>query len=558
MSLEMLETLRIENYALIEQAELEFQPGFNVLTGETGAGKSIIVGALTLVLGARAASDVVRKGAKRATIDAVFRLKQPSSRLQALLEAHEIELDDGELILSRSISAEGRSRAYCGGKIVPLHVLAQIGDELVDMHGQHEHQSLLKAERQLDLLDAYGGTEKLADEVATGVRELRELERSIREWEADDRERARKLEFLRFELNEIDKAGLQPGEEGELRQRRNLLTNAETIAETAATAYEALYEHPQGTAAMDTLGLAGQAIEQLADLDPRFQPMLGQVRDLEAALESLAQDVRGHTELSEWDPAELDQLNQRLSLISDLKRKYGETIEAILSYREQICSELTQHENRDEHLANLRRRHDELTQRLESKARELSKKRKSAAKRLDKEVTASLQELEMKGGRFETRFEASELTLHGMDKVRFLLAANPGETLKPLRQVASGGEISRIMLAIKSVFASADTIPTLIFDEIDAGVGGMVAHKVAGKLDRLAQSHQILCITHLPQIAAAAGNHYHVAKRTVKGRTTTKASRVESETRVKEIARLLDGSVSTLSVEHARELLNSA
>jgi DNA repair protein RecN (Recombination protein N) len=552
----MIETLRIQNYALIDDLEIEFASGFNVLTGETGAGKSIVAGALNLLLGARASSEVVRDGAEKAKVEALFRLSKPSRRLVELFKAHDITVTDNELIVSRTVAGDGRSRASICGNLVPIGVLAEIGDELVDLHGQHEHQSLLKAERQLELLDSFGGTEQDADAVADAVAAVRSLEREIASLESDDRERARKIEFMRFELAEIAAAALTPAEEQELRERRALITNAERIVESATRAYAALYENEESPAIAD-IGLALRELQGLASVDPRFAALEKQLDAVLADLEAVAGEIRLFTRGMEFDPQELDIVNTRLNTIAMLKRKYGDTIENVLAYAERVRADIAMFDKRDERLAELQSQYKKDSSEAMLLAESLSVKRKAAGKKLDKKVTATLQELGMKGALFETRVQSIALSLHGIDAVEFFLAANAGEKPKPLRQVASGGEISRIMLSLKAVFAGADKIPTLIFDEIDAGVGGSVANNVAEKLRQLAQSHQTICITHLPQIAAAADAHFHVSKASQKGRTFTTVKRVERETRVEEVARLLDGSVSAVSLEHARTLLKA-
>ncbi len=552
----MLETLKIENYALIDELEVEFRSGFNVMTGETGAGKSIIVGALNLVLGARASSDTVRDGADRAKIDAVFHLPGLSRPLKSVLSEVEVELEDKTLLLSRTVTADGRSRAYASGSLVPLSVLSRIGDELVDLHGQHDHQSLLKPDRQLDLLDSYAGAEDDALRVSEAVDRLRALERELAAWESDDRERARRVEFLRFEVSEINAANLQPGEEEEIKTRRNLITNAERVFQLTGAAYSALYEG-EGQAAIDSMDKALTALQDLVEVDDRFRALNDQLNGIRATLDDFCSGLRGYTDQIEFDPQELEMLNQRISLIGDLKRKFGDSIEAILDYRDRASTEIERFDQRDKNLAELRAQCAAAAQEAANAAHSLSTKRTVAAARLNKKVTQGLQELGMKGGKFEVHMESAGLTRTGIDRVEFLLAANPGERSKPLRQVASGGEISRVMLAIKTVFASADKIPTLIFDEIDAGVGGTVANKVAARLRELSESHQTICITHIPQIAAAAHRHFHVAKATVKGRTATTIHVVDEGARVQELARLLDGSVSEVSIRHAEEMLKS-
>lgn len=550
----MLEAIRIQNYALVDEAEIEFSSGFNALTGETGAGKSILLGALNLVLGARASSDAVRAEAKQAAVEALFRIPNPSRRLLKLMEEHGIVLEEDALILRRVVTSEGRSRAYACGSLIPVSVMAELGDELVDLHGQHEHQSLLKADRQLDLLDAYGGTTDAAHAVREMVRNLRALEKEISGLETHDRERERQLDFLRFEANEIEQAGIAAGEDDELKTTLNRITHAEQICETAGTLYAQLYEREEG-AATDLLGAAVRELEELSELDETFGVLAQQLAEAMATVEAVAAEVRAYTEQVEYDPEELNRLNQRMSQLQDLKRKYGRTIDEILAYREKAVGEIADYAQRDERLEALRAEFARLQGAAETAAKDLSKKRLKAAKQLDKRVSEGLQDLGMQGASFDTRREAAELGGSGIDKIAFYLAANKGEKPKPLKQVASGGEVSRIMLALKVVFADADTIPTLVFDEIDAGVGGLVARKVADKIARLSKTHQVLCITHLAQIAAVANVHFNVSKETDGKRTTSAVRPVSGKARVEEIARLLDGSVSKVSTQHARTLL---
>ncbi len=550
----MLATLRIQNFALIDTVEIDFQQGFNALTGETGAGKSILIGALNLVLGARASGDVLRAGADKVQIDALFQLPAPGKRLLRLLKEHDIEWESDELHLSRTVSKEGRTRGYINGTLVPIAVLSSVGDELVDVHGQHDHQSLLKQERQLELLDAFGGTEDAVFAMRKQVTTYREVERQIADLEDNDRNRNRQMEFLRFEAKEIDAAGLSPGEDAELKARINRITNAESVLQTAQAIYARLYEVEE-VSVIDQLTRVARDLDELAALDDRFVLLATQLTDAQAAIDAIAAEIRGYTEGLSFDPQELDELNQRNSLLGDLKRKYGNSVEEILAYREKIAAELDGYENRDEHLAVLKAQAETQLAALTASGKKLTKKRKKAANALEKKVTESLQDLGMKGAQFAAGLESSPLSATGFDRAAFQLAANQGEALKPLRSVASGGEISRIMLAIKTVLAGVDTIPTLIFDEIDAGIGGDVARMVARKMKAVAESHQVLSVTHLAQIAAVASVHLAVTKTTDNGRTRTDVIALSGATREKEIARLLDGSVSKVSLEHAQALL---
>ena len=540
---------------MINDVEIDFGPGFNVLTGETGAGKSIIVGALNLVLGGRASAETVRGKTLKARVDAVFHIPTPPPRLAALLEEHDIAIEDEELLLSRVVTGEGRSRAYVAGNMVRIAVLAEIGDELVDIHGQHEHQSLLKPDRQLDLLDAFAGTEKAVADVSALAAQLRGLDKAIVDLESDDRERLRRIEFLRFEASEIESANVEPGEEEELKARHNIIANAECIFSLASRARDLLYEAEDGAAISAVDGALG-ALKELCGIDECFQQLARQLEGVRAGIEEAATEIRDQTAGLEFDPRELDTVNERLDIIRSLKRKYGSSLEAVLAYRDKALAEIEAFEARDQRLADMRDERDAAGMKASDTARALSKERAQAARKLDKLVTAVLQELGMKGGRFETSIRETHLGATGVDQVEFMLAANPGEEVRPLRQVASGGEISRIMLALKSVFAHADRIPTLIFDEIDAGVGGHIASNVAEKLRALSDSHQTICITHLPQIVAAARMHHRVTKHAHKGRTVTRVTEVTGEQRIEEVARLLDGSVSELSLKHARALVS--
>ena len=550
----MLELFQIRDYALIDVLDIEFRPGFNVITGETGAGKSILVGALGLALGARASSDTVRSGADRASVEASFHIQDMSPRLKELLTEADIALEDNTLILSRTVSSDGRSRAQVNGKLVTITIHAAIGDELVDLHGQHEHQSLLRTECQLMLLDAFAGVTDEATEVARCMTRLNKLKRDIETLESDDRDRTRQADFLRYEIGEIDNAGLVPGEEEELRSRLHLINHAENIYTLSNTAYGALYES-ETTAAIDAIDAALNALDDLVEIDEQFSALRTQVAEGRACIENAADDLRAYTSRMEFDPAELDTVNTRLSLIGDLKRKYGANIEAILAYRDKAATTLAGFDNRDETLAALKNEQTALFDDTQKKAGALSKKRKKAAKDMDVQVMEALQSLDMRGAQFQTQIETVPLCGNGIDKVTFMLGANTGEPLKPLRSVASGGEISRIMLALKSVFVTQDPVFTLIFDEVDAGIGGATARRVAEKMVLLSSQRQELCITHLAQIAAPANAHYAVVKSTEKGRTGTKIITLTGEQREQEIARLLDGSVSAVSLEHARALL---
>ncbi|MFM1921987.1 MAG: repair protein RecN [Candidatus Hydrogenedentota bacterium] len=553
----MLETLRIENYALIERVEIDFTRGFNVLSGETGAGKSILIGALQLVLGARASSDAVRQGAGRAQVDAVFLIPEGMKYLRDLLETNEIALEDGRLVLSRTVTADGRSKAYAGGRLVPLTLLAEIGDELVDLHGQHEHQSILRPDKQRELLDTYGGAQPLSARVAELVGHLREVRQRIAALETSDREMERRMDFLRHEIAEIDAAHLEPGQEEELKAQLSRANNAERIYELANLAFT-LLSSGEGSSASELAGRAARAVDELSTLDPELSALSDDLNQAIALLEGVADGLRDRTELETFDPRELERLNQRNAALGTLKRKYGGSIEEILAYRDKASAELDSYTSRDAELERLRGEAASCEAEARAAAAKLSAARRRAAGTLDKAVTHNLQRLAMKGASFKVELSPCELGSHGADEVRFLLAANAGEPAKPLKQVASGGEISRIMLALKAVFADVDEVPSLIFDEIDAGIGGAVARNVAETIAQLSRTHQVLCITHLAQIAAVGDSHLRISKAEREGHTVTSAALISGQDRVDEIARLLDGSVSKESIRHARALLKES
>lgn len=550
----MIETLLIRDYALIELLHIEFSPGFNVLTGETGAGKSIIVGALSLALGGRASTEVIRSGTSKALVEVVFRLKNLPPALATLFDELELQAEEHQIILARSISSDGRSRAMVNGRVVPVAVLAAIGDELVDLHGQHEHQSLLKPSCQLRLLDAFAGSQRLAAAVQDQFREWCQLNSQIEKLESDDKERARQLDFLQHEWREIDKASLIPGEEEEIRDRLRVITHAETIHQLASQAYAILYDS-EPMSALDALNSALSNLEKIESFDSQFSTLIKDLIDARTSIESVASDLRRYTRLIEYDPEEINHLNERLALISALKRKYGDDIPAILAYRDQVSKKIAEYEERDSLLESLLTRCKAIYNAMVENATTLSSLRRDAAKQLSERTEEVLRELDMPSARLEVRLEESELGPSGIDKVEFMLSANAGESPKPLRYIASGGEISRIMLALKSVFAEQDTVPTLVFDEIDTGIGGATARRVADHLASLSEKRQVLCITHLAQIAAPAKMHFMVSKKEEQGLTQTVMNVLENGERKKEIARLLDGSVSAASLEHAKALL---
>ncbi len=550
----MLRSLSIRNFAIIEKLDIDFGPGLNVLTGETGAGKSILMGALNVILGGRAGTEMVRGGADRASVDAVFDLSSSRETLDALEEMG-FAAEEEQLFLSREIGASGKSAARVGGRPASVAQLREIGDWLVDLHGQHEHQSLLAVTRHLDMLDDWGGKEVLAlrEQVGDAYRILRSLEVERAALETDARERARLLDLYGFQAREITEANLVEGEEEELRADSRRLANAQTLAESAESASAGLTGEG-GT--VESLSAVRRSLEDMAKLDDRLAPIAESVAAAMYSLEESARDLLNYQDSIEHDPERLQQVEERLELFSNLKRKYGDTVEEIIEYGRDVSKKLEALGHSEERGLELDVEVAPARERLEALCAELSQLRLKRAREFADSVLSELHDLAMERTRFEVQIEQGEPTLSGTDRVEFLISPNPGEPLRPLAKIASGGEISRVMLAIKSAMARQDPLPTMVFDEIDVGVGGRTASVIGDKLATLAKNAQILCITHLPQIAGRADSHYYIEKRVSGNRTTVAVSPLLDADRVEELARMLGGADVTETVlQHAREML---
>ena len=546
--------LSVTDFAIVHQLRLALYPGLNALTGETGAGKSILIDALALVLGGRATSLLVRDGASRALVEATF------SRPEHLPAELEIEPDDDVLVLSREVGAAGRGLARLNGRSVPLSMLQVAGRALVDLHGQSDHQGLLQPAQQLRLLDRFAQTSALADKLAARVAELRGLRARIASLRAGERDAARQVDLLRFQMEEIGRAAPRLGEEEELRQQRTLLASAEKIQELAQSATAAL---DADGAALDSAGRALKQLEELTRLDPSLQDELERLRDGLEALREVARRLGRRVGEVEADPAELARLEERLELIRTLKRKYGDSVEEVLAFGRDAATKLDELASANTRLAALEEQERQLFEDIDIAARELSGLRSAAAQELSAQVERQLADLNMAGARFvvaiEERHEPAGPRPSGIDDVEFLLAANPGEPPRPLAQVASGGETSRLMLALKSAFSAMDDTPVLVFDEIEAGVGARSGRVIGEKLRQLARHHQVLCITHLAPVAALAGSHYRVRKIAGAGTTSTTVDLLTGAERVDELAEMLAGApVSAAARASAQALLDSA
>ncbi len=562
----MLVELHVTNFALIDHLDLSFGAGLNILTGETGAGKSIIIDALGLALGERAGHDLVRTGAGKATVEAVFDLTHaPDEMRQKLVNAGLNEEDGGEdsdtLFVARELAKGGKSSCRINGRLMPVAVLKEIAEGLVDVHGQHEHQSLLAADRHIDILDNWGGKDALAlrQQVSDLSGEVNRLKREREKLRTDARERARMLDLYRFQQEEILGASLKEDEEEELVADRSRLANSEKLSAAATDAYATLSGAERGSGgALDALNAALSAVEHAAGLDENLAPLIETLQSAVVFAEDAARGLRVYQETVEFNPERLEEIETRLDLIRTLKRKYGETLAEIIAYGADLTAKLDDLEHSEA-------REEELTtgianteSKLTAAASKLTTLRKKAAVKFAAGITRELTDLGMNATKFEVALEPQAVSGKGADRIEFLLSPNPGEPLRPLAKIASGGEMSRIMLAMKSVLAKSGTIPTMIFDEIDVGVGGRTAQTIGDKLEALAKDAQILCITHLPQIASRAATHFFIEKQVSDGRTTVSVAPLDSEGRIDEIARMLGGSRrSEAVVQHAREMLSA-
>lgn len=550
----MLLELRISNFAVIESLSIHCEAGLNALTGETGAGKSIIVGALGLLLGERASSESIRAGAAKATVEGVFDVARRKNVL-ALLAEQGIEADDGLLILRREVSAEGRSRAWVNGAASTATFVGVLGRALVDLHGQHEGQTLLRAEEQRAILDEYASASDLAQDVAAAWHRVRELRADLDDLERRRRDAEQRADYLRFQVNEIESAGLKPGEEPELAAESVRLEHSEELAQLATSLSNALYAGDESLSTQ--LGEVRRVLDHLVRIDQSQADARELLDSAYYAVEELGRRFGDYAESIEYDPARLEKVRRRLDLLYRLKSKYGPEIEDVMATAQQAGAELSLVDD-----AAYRRKEVEAAlasaeARLAEFAEDLTRQRKKAAARLQKEVTRILPELGMGSGKFEVAFDGhASPAAHGNESVEFKVALNAGFDPKPLARIASGGELSRVMLALKTILARADRVPTLIFDEVDAGIGGRVATQVADKLRDVAQHHQVFVITHLPQLASRAAHHLLVEKVEREGTTLTRVHELKGEDRVRELARMLGGDAdSTKSLEHAREML---
>ena len=556
----MLSLLHIENIALIDRADLTFGPGFNVLTGETGAGKSIIIDAISAVMGERTSRDLIRTGEKAAQVTALFR---DLPDLPWFQETGVGPDENGELLISRRIQADGKNLCRVAGVPCTVVQLRALGAQLIDIHGQHDGQQLLDEDCHLAYLDSFGG---LAEELAayrTAYEGLAAVQRELAALQMDEAEKARRVDALQFQIGELERAQLRPGEEAELEERRTLLRSADRLTAALEESHGALSGSESQAGATELLAQAESAMGRVAEVSGEFGQFHQRLSDLRYTLEDLSVQLRDMREACDFSPQELDQVESRADQLYRLKKKYGDTSEEMLAYLDRCREELARIEMADDTVQKLKKKRKKVYGQVRDLAGALSAKRQDAARAMKARIEEELRQLDMPKVRFETEFSAKPNALGldetGMDQVRFLMSANVGENLKPIAKVASGGELSRIMLALKNVLAENDSIMTLIFDEVDTGVSGRAAGKVAEKMSRLSRQCQVLCVTHLAQIAAMSDHHFSVRKEEREGRTFTSVEDLDRAGRRCELARLTGGAhVSDAILQGAEELLREA
>ncbi|MFT9598700.1 DNA repair protein RecN [Mesobacillus sp.] len=556
----MLNELSIRNFAIIESLSVSFNKGLTVLTGETGAGKSIIIDAIHLLVGGRGSAEFVRHGEDKAEIEGLFHLEGENHPSYGKAAEFGIEIEDAMIVLRRDISASGKSVCRINGKLVTIAVLREVGSTLIDIHGQHEHQELMDETKHINLLDQFG-----ADEILPALHEYQQVYRSFEQTQKklkslseNEQQMAHRLDLIQFQHDEILSAGLQMNEDEELFEEKRKLGNFEKIYESIQTSYSALQGEQKG---LDWIGLVMDNLQNAADLHPDYKNVADIVANSFYMLEDATRTIRNELDSLEYDPQRLIEIEDRLNEINQLKRKYGKTIEEILEYSSKIEEEIETLQNKEVHIGQMEKELTSLKKDLRIEANNLTQTRRKWAKKLAKLIHKELKELYMEKTVFDLRIDADSDHFHknGADKVEFYISTNPGEPLKPLSKIASGGELSRIMLALKSIFSKHQGVTSIIFDEVDTGVSGRVAQSIAEKIYNVSTGSQVLCISHLPQVAAMADTHLYIAKVIKNGRTKTSVTPLSSSEKVKEIVRMISGvEVTDLTKQHAEELLKLA
>lgn len=550
----MLTSLKIENVAIIESAAIEFGCGLNVLTGETGAGKSIVIDSINAILGERTSRDIIRTGAQSAKVYAVF--EDVNERVRNFLDENGIDCEDGVLIINRTLSREGKNVCRINGAPVTVSMLREIGGELIDIHGQHDNQSLLSPEKHGGFVDSFAGNADLIADYREKYGRLCEIRSKLKKLTTDESSKSQRIDFLTYQIGELEKAEITIGERDELKARKSLINNSQKVIESLNIAYEALKADGAG------IDMITDAESEIANASA-YMEMLGEtsekITDIRYELEDIAETVRDAMTEVDFDPSELEDIDERLDLLYRLSKKYGDTEEEMLEYLEKARAELDNIAFSEERVKELQKQEKEALVETETAACKLTESRKTAGEKLSNAICSELEFLDMPNVRFVVKCNDIGLTENGKDEIEFLISANAGEEPKPLAKIASGGELSRIMLAIKNVLAETDGVDTMIFDEIDTGVSGRAAQKIAMKLRSASKGRQVICVTHLAQIAAQGDVHLYISKSVSDGKTYTNIKSLIEEERVAEIARIMGGmEITKLQLESAREMLANA
>lgn len=557
----MLLDLKVKNFALIEKLEINFKKGLNVLTGETGAGKSIIIGALEMLLGGRASREVIRSGKEKAYIEAVYE-PEKLDLINKKLKEYGIEPEEDILLLSREIKRTGRNRSRINGQLATLTMVSNVSSYLVDIHGQHEHQSLLDVKLHLDFLDDFIGKKiiSLKEKVNDKYKQIKNINNRLQEMKIDEGEKARELDLLDFQINEIEKANLKTGEFEKLEKEYKKLSNAEDIFATTGMIYNDINgDDFNNNGILDKIGHYMTELDSLKEYDDKIDKFHSQMENIYYSLQDLGYEIREYNENLDFNKKRLKEIEDRLDTINNLKKKYGESIEEILEYNQKMKKKRDELVSQEELIKELKEKRKSIKTEYYKKAEKLSEIRKNYAKKLEEKIKDELTDLAMEDVLFKVRFEEKELASDGIDEIEFMISPNPGEDLKPLAKIASGGELSRIMLAFKKIIAEIDKVDTLIFDEVDSGVGGKTAQKMAEKLAVIGSKRQVICITHLPQIASMGDNHFYINKTAKNGKTYTNINKLDGEEKPKELARMLGGvKMTDTTLEHAEEMIKLA
>lgn len=550
----MLNSLSIKNVAVIDSLEIDIKNGLSVLTGETGAGKSIIIDSINMILGVRADRELVRRGTEKAVVQAVF---DADESICDILAENDIDTEDNQVIVTRRLSADGKSTAKINGETVTLNLLREIAVKLINIHGQHDNQALLNPLKHIVFLDEYAKDENELNEYRALYSQMRSIQNELENLQMNEQEKLQRIGVLEYQINEIESARLLAGEEDELKEKRDIYLNSEKISSAVSEAYINLYDNSDGQSAYDGISVAVNALSGISDLNEGLQNAYNTLSEIMYTIEDTAHELNEFADTVEYDEAVLNDIEERLNLISKLKRKYGGTVENVIAFAENAQKELDDIILSDEKANALNSELEKILTQLREAGEKLTSARKNAAEDLQHKIESSLHELNMEKSKFSIDITPkNDFSENGRDSVEFLISTNPGEPLKPLVKIASGGELSRVMLAMKSVLAYADKVDTLIFDEIDTGVSGAAALKIAGKLKEIARAKQVICITHLPQLAAAADTHYLIEKNIEGESAVTSVTILDTDGRIDELSRIIDGgNASALSREHAKEML---